>query len=232
MTVPHLTCDDAQWLVGDLLDGTLSDTDRARFDAHANGCAACRALVRDLTQLRDEAAALPTLTPSRDLWSGIEARLETPVVALSEHRRGLAARWTTRQVAAAAAALVAVTAGGTWMAATRTVDATSGTTVASTNGVRAPRAELVSVAAEQGIATYEGEIAKLRDVLSTRRSELDSATVAILEKNLTLIDQAIAESHAALKADPASTFLAGRLNRAYGTKLELLRSAAMLPSRT
>ena len=57
-------------------------------------------------------------------------------------------------------------------------------------------------------------------------------TAIRIKKNLKLIDQAIAESRSALAADPASTFLAGRLNHAYGTKLELLRSAAMLPSRT
>jgi ABC-type Fe2+-enterobactin transport system substrate-binding protein len=102
-------------------------------------------------------------------------------------------------------------------------------------GVTAPangRATLVAVADEKGIATYEGEIAKLRNVLQARRGELDSATVTVLEKNLKLIDTAIAESRAALAADPASAFLAGRLNHAYGTKLDLLRAAATLPSRT
>jgi hypothetical protein len=82
------------------------------------------------------------------------------------------------------------------------------------------------------MAAYEGEIGALRNIIETRRSDLDSSTVAVLEKNLKLIDQAIAESKAALAADPASTFLAEQVSRAYDTKLELLRSAALLPSRT
>jgi hypothetical protein len=94
------------------------------------------------------------------------------------------------------------------------------------------RAALVSVADRKGIDTYESEIAKLRDVLTERGAELDSATVAVLERNLLVIDRAISESKAALAADPASAFLANRLNHAYDTKLELLRSAAMLPSRS
>jgi len=133
-------------------------------------------------------------------------------------------------VAAAAAVLIAVTAGGTWLAVTRPA-ATVPPSMAMTASPTA-RTELVSVADEKGIATYEGEIGKLQDILQTRRAELDTITVAVLEKNLTLIDQAIRESRAALAADPASTFLAGRLNHAFDTKLELLRAVATLPSRT
>jgi anti-sigma factor RsiW len=223
MTAPYMTCDDAQALMSDALDGTLSDRQRAPYEGHLSSCADCRVLAQDLGTIRDDAASLPTLSPSHDLWSGIEARLGTPVLSLGEHRQGRVARWTSRQVAVAAAMLVAVTAGGTWMAATRS---------AAPLTQAAARTEFVLVADQKGIDTYEGEIAKLKDIVKTRRGELDSATVAVLEKNLNLIDRAIAESKAALAADPASTFLAGRLNHAYDTKLELLRSAALLPSRS
>jgi hypothetical protein len=215
--------------MGDLFDGTLSDTQRVRFEAHMAMCAVCQELAHDLTQIRDEAASLPTLSPSRDLWSGIDARIAAPVVSLNAHRRSTAARWTSRQVMAAAAVLIAMTAGGTWMVTTRTA---SVATQVAVQAAPAARTELVSVADQKGIAAYEGEIAKLHNILETRRGDLDSVTVAVLQKNLTLIDKAIAESRAALAADPASTFLAGRLNRAYDTKLELLRSTAMLPSGT
>ncbi len=228
MTTPMLTCDDTQALMPDLLDDTLVGPRRAQYDAHVTGCDACRALARDLAAIRDDAAALPVLAPTRDLWAGIEARIETPVVSMNVKSRSTIGRWTTRQVAAAAAVLVAVTAGGTWMAATRaTVLAPA--TVATAPGTRT---DLVSVADQKGIATYESEIAKLRGVLDARGSELDSGTVAVIRKNLALIDTAIAESKAALAADPASTFLADRLNYAYGTKLDLLRAAATMPSRS
>jgi len=80
--------------------------------------------------------------------------------------------------------------------------------------------------------TYEREIAGLRRILRERRSDLDSTTVAVLETNLTVIDQAIAQSRAALAKDPASRFLGQQLNSALDKKLELLRTAALLPSRT
>ena len=233
MTHPVITCDEAQALMGDLLDGTLSDTQRASYDAHAAACAGCRDLARDLAQIRQQAASLPTLTPSRDLWAGIEARLDRSVVAVGAfgaRRRGPVARWTTTQVAAAAAVLIAATAGGTWRAATRAAGITHSASQAASAG--SARTQLVAVADQQGIATYESEIAKLHNIIETRRGELDSGTVVVLEKNLRLIDRAIAKSRAALAADPASAFLADRLNRSYDTKLELLRSAAMLPSRS
>jgi anti-sigma factor RsiW len=234
MTTP-MTCDDIQSMIPDVLEGTLSDERRAPYEAHVARCEACRSLVIDLAKIRDDAASLAVFSPSRDLWSGIESRLETPVLSISDRPRGIVARWTSRQVAAAAAVLVSVTAGGTWLAATRSPAAPS---VAAVPAVNAPavnanaRTELVEVADQKGIATYEGEIAKLRTVLDTRRGELDKTTIAVVEKNLRLIDQAISESKAALAADPASAFLAGRLNHAYDTKLQLLRSAALLPSRS
>jgi len=47
-----------------------------------------------------------------------------------------------------------------------------------------------------------------------------------------VIDDAIAQSKAALAQDPASRFLNNQLNSALDKKLELLRTAAMLPNRT
>jgi len=231
MTAPYITCDDATLLISDRLDAPLPDLQRAQLDAHLASCEACTALAAELATLKTDAAALPTLTPSRDLWDGIAARIDAPVVSIERHRRSPAARWTSRQVAAAAAVLMTATAGATWMAVTRTAGVAPQASVAA-NARTAPRPELVSVASQKGVTTYENEIAKLHDIIQTRRADLDSATVTVLEKNLALIDKALADCKAALAADPASAFLAEQLSRTYDTKLELLRSAAMLPSRT
>lgn len=81
-------------------------------------------------------------------------------------------------------------------------------------------------------ATYEREIRGLGRILDERRDELDSTTVAVLEKNLAVIDQAIRQSREALARDPRSRFLDQQLNSALDKKVELLRTAALLPSRT
>ena len=81
-------------------------------------------------------------------------------------------------------------------------------------------------------AAYDREILQLRGLLDERREELDPATVAILESSLKVIDEAIAQSRAALARDPASAFLVDRLNRSLDKKLDVLRIAATLPART
>jgi hypothetical protein len=63
-------------------------------------------------------------------------------------------------------------------------------------------------------------------VLDSGRSRLDPATVAILERNLVVIDSSIAQCRAALQKDPSSSFLIQSLTSAYRTKVRLLRVAA------
>jgi hypothetical protein len=78
--------------------------------------------------------------------------------------------------------------------------------------------------------TYEVEINRLRAVVNQRRPQLDSSTVAVVEHNLQVIDDAIAQCKRALRKDPASRFLIESLNDAFDTKVQLLRTAATLPS--
>jgi hypothetical protein len=80
--------------------------------------------------------------------------------------------------------------------------------------------------------TYSQEIDRLRTLFVRSRSQLDPRTAAIIETNLKVIDDAIAQSKAALAQDPASRFLTNQLNSALDKKLELLRTAALLPNRT
>ena len=79
---------------------------------------------------------------------------------------------------------------------------------------------------------YSRDVAQLRAIVTQRRADLDSTTIAVLEKNLELIDRAIAESRAALQRDPASEFLADQLARAMTKKVAILRTAALLPARS
>jgi hypothetical protein len=82
---------------------------------------------------------------------------------------------------------------------------------------------------EADFSAMDSEIDLLKALLETRRSQLEPKTVEVLEKSMTLIDQAIAESRAALAKDPASQFLAAQLARSYSTKLTLLRATATMP---
>ncbi len=181
------------------------------------------------------AAELPTLSPSRDLWSGIAARIEAPVVALPTRTVAPAARLPWRRLAIAASLLVAVTAGVTYSLVKHNASAE----LAASGDSSAVEAPLTGVpvqpasmqATEQATEqTFDREIGAMRKIVDERRKELDPATVSVLEKNLKVIDAAIAESKSALAKDPASAFLMDRLTHAYDTKLQLLRGVASIPA--
>ena len=296
-TNDHLTCAEFEAHLAEYWDGDLAATSRLACDTHAARCADCARLLSDVASLRDQAAALPQLEPSRDLWAGIAERIDTRVLAFETPRvvANAAPRRTWRHPAVAAAALVLFTAGVTHMwtrqSLERPVDVavtTPATLVPSAGtselrqdapdadvapervatsdrasrgadgdaegraarGRGAPsvesarpagvaRATLVSnpgpAAAAPGIAgepVYDREIVKLRAIVRERRSQLDPATVAVLEQSIAVIDSAIAQSRAALAKDPASGFLVTRLNHSLEKKVELLRTAALLPART
>ena len=76
--------------------------------------------------------------------------------------------------------------------------------------------------------TYDREITRLRTIVDQRRGTLDSTTVAVLEKNLRIIDDAILQCRRALESDPSSTYLNDSLNEALDNKVQLLRAAATL----
>lgn len=98
-----MTCDQFEDLLPQLLDDDTVAVPPAA-GAHLDACAACRALYTDLTGIRSAAATLGPITPSRDLWSGIEARIRTPVVPLVE---GMAIPKPRRQISLRTAAIAA-----------------------------------------------------------------------------------------------------------------------------
>ena len=278
MSMP-LDCEQFSDRLADYLEGDLPQATRAAMESHADVCASCGALLADLTALRIDAAALPALQPSRDLWAGIAERIDARVLPLEvpAAKRSIVHR-TWMRPAIAAAALVLITAGITHVLTRVSYDPTL--TVASAPSRTAPaaldtpavvpaisRAEdgvFTSTKSEQPAATtsprrlatresaparavpainarnlmqneepvYDQEIVKLRQIVRQRRSELDPRTVAVLEQSIAVIDSAIAQSRAALAKDPASGFLATQLNHSLEKKVELLRTAALLPART
>ncbi len=193
-------------------------------ERHRSECAACRTLWAELESISAEAARLPLLTPSRDLWSGIEARISAAVPRASRRFHSAQAF----RLAIAATLLVTVSSGITWRLARSAAPAESVAVLPADGGDPAEGAlHLASLNAS--VSQMDREIAALQAIVAERRSELEPQTVAVLEANLRLIDQAIAESRAALDADPASQFLTSQFTRAYTSKLTLLRDAATLP---
>lgn len=260
MTHPTVTCERFNEALADFLERALSEPARAAMEAHAVGCNDCGPLLADLRRLRIDAANLPELSPSRDLWSGIADRIEAPIVAFPGSPSVHGRRWGRYvSLGVAAAALIAVTAtvthrmdggpvdrltGGPKVNSAQPANATASAPIVaaavdsgpavqrSTGQPASPTTQLASNTKLSAEQTYNREITKLLVVYNQRRPDLDSTTVAIVKKNLKIIDEAIAQTKLALKRDPASEFLMESLNDAFDTKIQLLRKVAMLPSGT
>jgi hypothetical protein len=281
MTNSDMTCEAFDAALPEYLEGTLDGSLRASVERHLRECVRCAGLVRDLENIRDEAAALPDLIPSRDLWSGIEARITAPVIPLEarpERQKRLVPAW----MGIAAAALIVSTAGVTYLLTVRsfrsgadariavvTPASQTESTNATAQGATTPAAESASAGVPRNVpeqlggarpaqrstdtsrtgapatfasqkqpgrpqsdAVYGREIEMLQNIVKQRQTQLDSSTVAVIQKNLEIIDTAIAQSRAALARDPASRMLNQQLTHALDKKVELLRTAAMLPVST
>jgi len=193
---------------------------------------------KEIEAIRAAAAKLPLIEPSRDLWLGIEARLGAQVVDINQHaRRPRGIVVSTRMLAMAASVLVMATAGTTYLVLRDKLPAE--TTVAVTAAPAAtPQAQAglgtqASLSAGSGeFGAYTEEIGDLQGAIAERRSRLDPATIAVIERNLRVIDGAIEESKRALAKDPNSELLTALLSEALASKVRLLRQAALLPPLT
>ena len=279
-----MSCEEFATNVADFLERDLDEAARASVEAHALDCDACGALLSDLRRLSVDAANLPELSPARDLWDGIAARIDAPVIPIgtrSETRGGgrfggrvARERSMLRAAAIAASLLVAAGLGAAvmfqLMRGHRTRDIATSQQAPSPNVVVRPGSSPTAVpdtsaapsvprtvattgsSADSSLATGNGpaitsvsnprnrsaeqtfdtEITRLRAIVQRRRSQFDPVTISVIERNLKVIDDAIAQCRAALAKDPASRFLIESLNHALENKVELLRTAAMLPART
>src|ERR1700736_5874552 len=120
MTSSNMTCEAFDAALPDYLEGTQDDSRRASVEQHLGECVRCASLLRDVENISKEAAAMPDLIPSRDLWQGIEARIAAPVIPLAarpERPRRFAPAW----MGVAAAALIVSTAGITYMLTARSI---------------------------------------------------------------------------------------------------------------
>ena len=265
-----MTCEQFEDILPELLDDDAMPVPPAAR-LHLEGCVECKTLYDDLTGIRTSASGLPPIAPSRDLWSGIEARIRTPIVPLVE---GMPVTRPRRQISLRSAAIAAgllalINAGVSYKFMSRpatTVADTAAPAIPAPTAMRTavetpkvsaplpypvfvttppPRGSTIVFATnsdagpdepqprrrEAAKAVYDREISRLRAIVDSGRAKLDPATMALLDRNLRVIDAAIDECNQALRRDSSSTFLLESLNNAYLTKVKLLRIAAAAASR-
>lgn len=226
-----MACEQYLTSIDALVDGTISAIRRAELERHLTGCDACVALRDDLQRIHAAASGLPELTPPDHVWLQLagrlrqEGRLQQP--ALPVRRRFSAAVWLLP--AAALLIIAAVSAvmvlGGR---GSRTAVPVAPATAVAGNAAPVKSVETVQTEVEQAQQQFEKAIGDLETVAKANEKALDPATSATIDKNLGIIDQAIAENRAAVKAEPASVAARETLFDALRQKVSLLQDTISL----
>jgi anti-sigma factor RsiW len=221
-------CDGMEERLNDYVDEVLSAAERREVERHVGDCAGCREELHALRAVVEATAALPrSPRPPRDLWPDIRAALRR-----DETQPRLVFWWPWGAgLAAAAALLVLTTAAVTmWLVGSGAEGPGPGmpeTPVAVTSAPATALASLRSAEGEYVLATD-----RLLEVLEARREELAPETLALVEENLRVIDDAIGNVWAALESDPGRARSGHLLTSLYWRKIALLQQAVRLPEQT
>lgn len=210
-------------LLHDYVDGELSEPDRAALEERLRTELPLR---REHDALARTVKALGTLPsearPPQETWPAIAARAR-----LAPVRAGRVAHVRVPRLAAAAVALIALSATATWLALRE--GASSGA---------APYSEFAATfhadavfedhpGAQALLAEYEASTGALAEILEEGAQVLSPETLSALRRAMETVDRAIAEARGALAADPGSEELVRILMTNMRRRLELLRSAAI-----
>lgn len=210
-----MTCEECTALFGDAVDDTLDPERRAQMEAHCRGCAGCASLLEDLKEIRAAAAALPQMAPPPRVWEAISAQVARPAVA--PRGAAIASRW---EGLAAAAGLVLMVGLAAWVA--------FGPGWRPAQNEPADLAETAATELQLAEQHYLNAIVSLELLTADRNARLDSAVAADIAQSLRTIDRAIADSRAALKAEPESFVAQTSLLEALRMKVAVLLETVSL----
>ncbi len=212
--------------IQELADGTLGPIRRAELDIHLDECSACRRLADDLLRIRSLATSLDRLTPPDRVWLQVAGRLrQEGRVSTAPARTATAWRFAPAAIAASLLLIVGAALYELYPRAGR-----DSAHVSQQAGNAAPEDAVQGVEEEFRLAEqhYQNAIAKLEEAAKTDNDAIDAPTAAMLQKNLQLIDQAIAESRAALRSEPQSVPARDSLFEALKRKVVLLQDTIAL----
>ncbi len=221
------SCQDLEHLLDGFVDGQTTPDERRQVEQHLAGCAECREIVKETRALLAATTTLARqIPPGRDLWPGVRAGVGGRRIA----RSTTAYAWNgarTRWIGLAASLLVVVLAGSTalWL---HEGDRTPAGGEAS--GTALPAGYEESTTIDDQVREYVEAAELLQASIRQRRTQLSPETLLVLEKNLSIIDQAIAEVRGVLESDPADRGNALMLQAMHQQKVELLRRVTRLSS--
>lgn len=222
------SCTRATQDIQDLIDGTLGSIRRAELEQHFDQCASCRALYDDLRKIRDAAATLEPLQPPDHVWLQIAGRLRQQGRVHDRAAPAPSPRWQLAWLGVAAALILAVGAALMLVVAPGNGP---GTEPAATPGGNVAAADAVQSGVEdlrKAEQLLQSGVAKLREGLGQDGQQLPAPVAQTLESNLRILDEAIAESSAAVQQDPQNVAARTSLFDALQQKISLLQDTITL----
>ena len=204
-------------------DGSLTAADAAAIEQHVASCVSCRQLVDDVREILRATADLGLQDPPARAWTRIERAIQL------EGARSAGSRAWLPWLAAAAALVLATVVGLRYAPGRSQTGAPASLAQDGSAQVSAGDAALsVENELRQAEAHYENAIKGLEQIANAEQNALDPRTAATLQKNLAVIDQAINESRAAVRSQPASEPAQQSLIENFKTKIALLQDTVAL----
>ncbi|MGD8894515.1 MAG: anti-sigma factor [Acidobacteriota bacterium] len=214
-----MTCAELDDRLDAWVDRTLPEADRREVESHLAACPACREQERRLRQLLAHASALPrSVSPPRDLWPEISRRIERERAWSRPRIRS----WQPL-LAVAAAVVIALLA----VVLRQPAPTPPHTVVIPSPAAGAYQTQPVAVHMDPALVAmerdYQAAANALLAALQERKDELEPETLASVERNLAVIDEALAELHRALEKDPARPELGRMLVWTHRKRVDVLR---------
>jgi anti-sigma factor RsiW len=220
-----MSCHEIEPLLDEFVDGELDPERRRRVERHIAGCSECHRIVNELRVLGDAASKLPRgIAPGHDLFPGIRERIarhDAEATAEQAKRRGIP--W-----AGLAASLLVILIGGSVALWLRGGGDSAPSTSASGEVLPARGGDAEPF--DAAVREYEAAAELLLAAIEQRRDTFSPETLAVLERNLAIIDRAIEQVRVTLEADPKSRGNALVLAAMHEQKVELLRRVSRLSS--
>lgn len=237
-----MKCFQVERLMEDYNDRELSREQVPEVEAHLSGCMHCSRLLDSLRRedktyesfgkdLEQSLEIPPTMWAK--ICRGLDAESSIESEPVRRDRAGwLSGFWNMRLHFTAfrqvvfASILLAILAGGILLVIHR--HGGSSAITADREQRRDLQYALLSI--QKAEKQYVQAIQVLSSIVDQRKASLDPGVVAELDRNLKIVDEAIASAQRAYRAHPADSDLALYMLRAYQKKVELLQDLALRTS--
>lgn len=191
-----MTCQETNNQLDGYIAGELPPEQQTTIEQHISSCPECRLELALRRAVIARTRMLPReLAPQRELWPGIAEQISKKKIhpLYPGHPS-----WLRRWEAWAAVACVAIIA-TVWVAANRTEDGINQPTIIPPMAAGNPPHVSAAIGENQH---YQHVRQRIQQTLHLSKEEFSPETVSVIERNMEVIDDAVAQINKALSEDP------------------------------